>query len=69
MPILENSQDNGVKWLNEKEVAILTGRSVCTLRNERCKGDGIAYSKVGRSVRYLYADVINFMERHKIKPE
>jgi hypothetical protein len=69
MSVLESLQGKEVKWLNEKEVADITGRSVCTLRNERCKRVGIAYSKVGRSVRYLLADVILFMETHKITVE
>lgn len=67
MPIREKLQGNEIKWLNEKEVADLIGGSVCTLRNQRCKGEGIPYYKIGRAVRYLFTDVIEYMESHKIK--
>jgi len=55
-----------IKYLNEREVAELTSRSLSTLRNERSLGLGIPYSKVGRSVRYSLADVVEFMEAHKV---
>jgi hypothetical protein len=54
------------RYLRDTEVARLTGRAVQTLRNERTLGQGIAYSKIGRSVRYRYSDVVAFMERHRI---
>jgi predicted DNA-binding transcriptional regulator AlpA len=56
-----------IKYLNEKQVAEMTGRSLSTLRNERSFGRGIPYSKVGRSVRYSLADVVKFMEGCKIE--
>lgn len=55
------------RYLTEKEVAALTGRAVQTLRNDRSKGKGFPYSKYGRSVRYLLADVIAEMESHRIE--
>ena len=55
-------------YLNEKEVAKLTGRKVPTLRSDRHKGQGIPYSKIGSSIRYLLADVLDFMEERKIIP-
>jgi predicted DNA-binding transcriptional regulator AlpA len=54
------------RYLNEVQVANLTGRALSTLRNERARGLGIPYIKIGRSVRYDLADVIRFMESHKI---
>ena len=57
------------EYLNEKEVAQLTGRALSTLRNERHQGKGFAYVKIGRSVRYPKAEVIAFMEARKIKTE
>ena len=54
------------KWINEKEVAEMTGWAVQTLRNDRCKCKGIPYSKVGASIRYKVEDVIFFMEGHRI---
>ena len=54
------------KWIDEKEVSEITGRALPTLRNDRTRGQGIPYSKIGRSVRYLYADVIEFMRARKV---
>jgi len=55
------------KYLNEKEVAGITGRAVSTLRNERFMRKGLPYLKVGgRSIRYKSEDVIAFMEGRRI---
>ena len=63
----QNSTDNP-KYLNEKEVAMITGRALQTLRNDRFRGRGIPYVKLERSVRYSLADIIEFMEARKIIP-
>ena len=55
------------KYINEHEVAEVTSRSVSTLRNERSRGVGIPYIKIGRSVRYSSTDVSDYMESRKIK--
>jgi len=55
------------KYLNEKEVAAITGRAVSTLRNERFMRKGLPYLKVsGRTIRYKTEDVIAFMEGRRI---
>jgi len=59
--------DSLQQYLNEHQVAEITGRALSTLRNERSKKTGISYSKIGRSVRYSIKDVIEFMESRKIK--
>ncbi len=56
-------------YINEKEVARITGRKVQTLRNDRNRGRGLPYIKMGRSVRYSLEDVIRFMESRKIATE
>ena len=56
------------RYLDETEISYLSGFSLQTLRNWRCKGMGLPYRKVGRSVRYLESEVIEFMERGKITP-
>ena len=56
-------------YINENQVAQITGRALSTLRNERSKGQGIPYIKLGRSVCYDLQDVIEFMEAHKIQTE
>lgn len=54
-------------YLNEKEAAALTGRSVSTLRNERHLRRGIPYLKISeRSVRYKLDDVVSYMESQRI---
>ena len=55
------------KYLNEREVSRITGRAVPTLRNDRCRGVGIRYVKLARSVRYDLKDVIEFMNSRKIQ--
>jgi phage terminase Nu1 subunit (DNA packaging protein) len=59
----------GERYVNERKVAELTDRGLPTLRNDRSKGVGIPYCKVGKSVRYRLSDVIGFMEKHKIQTE
>lgn len=54
-------------YLNEKEVAQVTGRAVSTLRNERFLRKGLPYLKIGgRSIRYKSEDVIAYMEGRRI---
>lgn len=57
------------RYLTPMEVEKLTGRKLQTLANERYRGEGIEYYKIGSSVRYKLSDVIAFMERHRIDPE
>jgi predicted DNA-binding transcriptional regulator AlpA len=56
------------RYITEKEVSSITGLALSTLRNDRATQRRIPYCKVGRSVRYLMDDVINFMESNKISP-
>lgn len=63
-----NGFSTPTKWLSEREVALMTGISLSTLRKHRHLMKGIRYSKVGRSVRYEEADVVNFMRSKRIEP-
>ena len=54
------------RYLTEIEVSRITGRALSTLRNERSKGQGTPYIKIGRSVRYSLTDVIDWMESKKL---
>jgi hypothetical protein len=56
-----------IKYIDEQEVAGITGRALSTLRNERFNRRGIPDYKVGRSVRYKLEDVIHFMESCRIQ--
>ena len=54
-------------YLNEFEAAALTGRSVCTLRNDRFLRRGLPVLYVAkRTIRYKLTDVIAFMEGRRI---
>ncbi len=57
------------RYLTEKEVAAITGRAVQTLRNDRHKGQGFAYTKFGASIRYRLADILEAMESRRIETE
>lgn len=56
-------------YVSEREVSRITGLAIQTLRNWRFRGEGIPYSKIGRSVRYLLSDVYSFMENHRVRIE
>lgn len=54
-------------YLNENEVAAMTGIAVSSLRNQRHLRRGIPYLKVGsRAVRYKFEDVRTHMEARRI---
>lgn len=55
-----------IQLMNEVELSNLIKRSVQTLRNERFRGAGIPYVKIGRSVRYRLSDVEQFIEKNLI---
>jgi len=55
------------KYLNEKELSEMTGRALQTLRNDRFKGKGFPYIKLGKSVRYDEEVAIAIMEESKVK--
>jgi hypothetical protein len=54
-------------YLNELEVAVLTGISLFTLRNQRFLRRGFPYYVVGvRTIRYKTDDIITGMEAKRI---
>ena len=55
------------QFLNEKQVSEMTSIPLQTLRNNRFARKGISYVKIGRSVRYEVSDILDFMEKRKIK--
>ena len=59
---------DGLRYLNEKEVATIIGFSVQSLRNWRFLGRGPSYIKVVRAVRYQLKDVFDWMESHRVEP-
>ena len=57
------------RYLTEQEVAAMTGRAVQTLRNDRHRGRGFPYRKIGKSVRYFLPEILAIMESHRIETE
>lgn len=55
-----------MRFLNEREVSLLTGIALSTLRNNRHVGKGIPYSKISKSVRYALKDILDYMQAHRI---
>jgi hypothetical protein len=49
--------------LNEDELAQALGRAKRTIQKDRLLGRGVRYIKVGRLVRYLPSDVIDYLNR------
>lgn len=56
------------RYVGEVEVSRLTGLAVQTLRNWRFLGKGFRYVKIGRCVRYDLQEVLQEMEKRKIRP-
>jgi hypothetical protein len=52
---------DGDQLLTEIDAAQLRCQSVRTLQAERLRGDGCAFVKIGRSVRYRRGDVMQFI--------
>jgi Helix-turn-helix domain len=63
----ENQLPPKNSYILEDEAARITGFSVQTLRNNRFKGLGFPYYKIGRSVRYKVKDILDYMEKYKIQ--
>ena len=55
------------RWLTELAVSKILSCSVQKLRNDRCNHRGLAYYKIGKSVRYKMSDIYKYMESRKIK--
>ena len=55
-------------YVNEKQVSLITGKAISTLRNDRYLDRGIPYVKIWMAVRYELESIIDFMVIKKIKP-
>ena len=58
--------ESKIRYLNDRQVAEITGLALSTLRNERFHNRGIRYAKVGRRVMYDERDVLKYMEDRKV---
>ena len=50
--------------LTERDLAVLTRKSVRTLQGARSRGDGVPYVKIGGHVRYRMADIQRYLDDH-----
>jgi excisionase family DNA binding protein len=55
--------------LTEAEAAARLGLKVATLRAWRSQGRGPAYVRLGRAVRYLTADIDEFLDSNRHCPQ
>ncbi len=55
--------------MDEKQASKFLNVAVQTLRNWRHRRKGPVYVKLGRSVRYLLADLENYIQGRRINPE
>ncbi len=57
------------QYYTEKQVAQITGISRKTLQQHRWLNKGIAYSRLGRTIRYEHSDILTFMDGNRVDPE
>lgn len=55
---MENEASYNEQFLDERALAKRWSISVRTLQNRRVSGGGLAYVKIGRSVRYRLSEII-----------
>ena len=56
---------NDIELLSEKEVSKMLGKSTAWLQRARWSGDyALPYRKIGRNVKYLKGDVLNWLENN-----
>lgn len=53
------------RLVDEKTYCAIRGCSVKTAQNERWRGVGVPYRKIGKSVRYTIADILSFIDSHQ----
>ena len=67
--LLREKELSEFQLLTEKEVSSLLKSALQSLRNDRSKGRGLPYYKLGKSVRYSLVDVEQYLSTRKIFPE
>lgn len=54
--------------VTDVEAALVMGIKPQTLRNKRSQNLGPPYIKIGRTVRYDMADLMAFIDAHRVQP-
>lgn len=62
---MEN-MENTLSLFDERQAAKVIACSVGLLRRWRLFGEGPAYCKIGRLVRYRQDDLVAFLESHRV---
>ena len=57
------------QYYTEVQVAQITGISRKTLQQHRWLNKGIAYRRLGRTIRYEHSDILTFMDGNRVEPE
>jgi predicted DNA-binding transcriptional regulator AlpA len=58
-------KDNTSQLLRTPEVALRLGLTIGTLQNLRCRGEGPAYIRLGRAIRYRPEDIDAFISANR----
>jgi hypothetical protein len=58
--------EDNLPLFDEREAARVISCSVALMRKWRLFGDGPAYCKIGRLVRYRQADLHAFLDSHRV---
>ena len=54
--------------LTEAQMAQIMGRSLSSLRKDRCYGRGVPFYKLGGMVRYRVGDLLEYIDQHRVVP-
>ena len=54
------------RWIDEREYCKIRGCKLQTARNQRFRGVGCSYYKIGSSVRYRLSEVIKYIEGFRV---
>lgn len=63
------NHDETKKAYKETEVSKIWGIPLPTLRNDRFRRRGLPYTRKGKSIFYMAADIEEYFKRHTIRPE
>lgn len=61
---IKHHNSNDYPHFNEQQLSIRWGISIKKLQADRLKGGSIPFIRLGRAVRYRYADVVAWEERN-----
>jgi predicted DNA-binding transcriptional regulator AlpA len=62
------THDTTSRILREPEACRYIGMSIPWMRQARGRGDGPAYLRIGRAIRFRIADLDAWLEAHRIDP-